>query len=372
MALTTPILYQVAAFDATSAQTFTFNVVGGSQVVSNTLTIRNNSTNATVYEETVTSYVFSHTVPANSLTNNTYYNAYVVTHDASGNNSAQSQPIQFYCYTQPTVEITNMPVNNYIPNSSFEFEAKYDQVENELMNSYRFDLYDTSNTVVSSSGTVYLATPTEPPNTFSYLFTGFTDGGQYTIEVTCVTVNNTVVSTGRIPILVNYEFPNIYSIVSLENNQCGGYITITSNMVSIEGESNPDPPTYVDNNTMVDLTQEGSWVLYPDGYQVTGDFTIGVWGRDFTDYSTIMEMWSDANTDDEPFKLSVRFMKEYKANDENEYCYVDMYVYSGNNVPAYVYSNSLSYPESTDELAIFIRRVSNIFEIVLQEYSPTT
>lgn len=371
MALTTPILYQVAAFDATSDQIFTFNVVGGSQVTQNTLTIRNNSTGATVYQQTVTSYVFQHTLPANSLTNNTYYNATIITLDSQGNKSQESQPIQFYCYTTPTVTITNMPVNNYVQNSSFEFQAQYDQIENELLNSYRFDLYDTSNTIVSTSGTIYLGTPTEPPNTFSHLFSGFSDGGQYYIEVTCQTVNNTMVTTGRISFLVNYEFPNIYSIVSLENNMCGGYITITSNMVSIEGQSNPDPPKYVDDNTMVDLTEEGSWVLYPDGYEVTGDFTIGLWGKSFQDYQNILTMWSDANTDADPFKLTLRFMPEYKANDDTKYCYFDMYVYSGNSVPAYVYSNSLEYPAPTQEITIFIRRQSNIFEIYIEPYTAT-
>ena len=41
MALTTPLLYTVPAFDATNEQVFTFLSVGGSQVVANTLTIKN-------------------------------------------------------------------------------------------------------------------------------------------------------------------------------------------------------------------------------------------------------------------------------------------------------------------------------------------
>ena len=43
MALTKPILNNVAAFDASNSQAFTFNVVGGSQVVGNTLTIKDNT-----------------------------------------------------------------------------------------------------------------------------------------------------------------------------------------------------------------------------------------------------------------------------------------------------------------------------------------
>ena len=75
MALTTPILYSVSAFDATQAQTFLFNVLGGSQVVANTLTIKNNATLAVVYSATQTTFKFEHILPANTLTNGTYYQA---------------------------------------------------------------------------------------------------------------------------------------------------------------------------------------------------------------------------------------------------------------------------------------------------------
>ena len=69
MALTTPILYSVSAFDATQAQVFNFNILGGNQVVANTLTIKNNATLATVYSETQTTFKFEHILPANTLTN---------------------------------------------------------------------------------------------------------------------------------------------------------------------------------------------------------------------------------------------------------------------------------------------------------------
>ena len=48
MALTTPILYSIPAFDATQEQVFTFMSVSGAQVVANTLTIKDNATLTTV------------------------------------------------------------------------------------------------------------------------------------------------------------------------------------------------------------------------------------------------------------------------------------------------------------------------------------
>ena len=44
MALTRPSLYTIAAFDASQAQTFRFNVIGGDTVTGSTLTIKNNAT----------------------------------------------------------------------------------------------------------------------------------------------------------------------------------------------------------------------------------------------------------------------------------------------------------------------------------------
>ena len=87
MALTTPILYTVNAFDATQAQVFYFNVLGGNQVTANTLTIKNNATLSIVYSATQTTFKFEHILPANTLTNGTYYQATLTTKDAQGNES---------------------------------------------------------------------------------------------------------------------------------------------------------------------------------------------------------------------------------------------------------------------------------------------
>ena len=73
MALTQPTLYSQAAFDATKEHIFTFNVVGGDQVVANTLTIINNTTNEQVYSEREETFTLTHTLPARSLQNGVYY-----------------------------------------------------------------------------------------------------------------------------------------------------------------------------------------------------------------------------------------------------------------------------------------------------------
>ena len=121
--LTTPILYSQAAFDATQAHTFTFNVVGGEQVTQNKLVITNQSTSEIVYQAVQTTYKFEHILPANTLTNGVYYSAYIVTYNANGTASAQSNSIQFYCYSTPSFAFSNLPINNIITNSSYNFQV---------------------------------------------------------------------------------------------------------------------------------------------------------------------------------------------------------------------------------------------------------
>ena len=173
MALTTPILYTVNAFDATQAQSFDFNVIGGSQVVANTLTIKDNATLTTIYSQTQTTFKFTHTLPANTLTNGTYYQATLTTKDAQGNISNASAPIQFYCYSQPMFEISNMPASNVITNNSFAFTVTYNQAQGEILNAYVFNLYSASGALISTSNTMYNTNTSLPLNVSLVVAAGY-------------------------------------------------------------------------------------------------------------------------------------------------------------------------------------------------------
>ena len=285
MALTTPILYSIPAFDAQNSFIFQFASIGGSQVIANTLTIKNNATLSTVYSATQTTFKFEHTLPANTLTNGTYYQATLTTKDAQGNISNASAPIQFYCYSQPSFEISNMPADNVVTNSSFAFTVTYNQAQGEILNAYVFNLYSVSGALISTSNTMY-NTDTSLPLNISYLFSGFEDNASYSIEVTGVTANGTQITTGRISFTTNYTSPETFSDLLLANNCKGGYITIKSNVIGIDGESNPETPVYI-NDEEIDLRNVGSYVEWREGYTVSGDWTMRLWGRDYTPNSEI-------------------------------------------------------------------------------------
>lgn len=278
MALTTPTLMQQNAFDATQAHVFTFNVYSGSQITGSKLTIKNNATLETVYDGTVTSYAFEHTVPANTLTNGVYYQASIQTMDAQGNFSPASNIIQFYCYSTPTLVFNNIPTANIIPSASFAFEVKYNQAEGEALDSYVFNLYTTAGTLISTSGRLYNTTTTVP-TVFAYTFSGFNNGEDYDVEVNAVTVEGTQITTGKKTVFVQYSQPGMFSSLYLTNNCKNGYITIQANVIGINGESEPSPPNYrtMGDETIVFL-EGNQYVQWAQGYEIPENYTLRIWG----------------------------------------------------------------------------------------------
>ena len=352
--LTTPILYSQAAFDATQAHTFTFNVVGGEQVTQNKLVITNQSTNEIVYQAVQTTYKFEHILPANTLTNGVYYSAYVITYNANGAASLQSNSIQFYCYSTPSFAFSNLPINNVIANSSYNFQATYNQTEGELLNSYSFTLYDAQRIQIATSGTQYVGATTTPPTIVAYQFTGFVDRTSYYIRAIGQTAQGTQVDTGLIAISVLYTVPSLFSVIELHNNCSGGYVIVRSNLIEIGSESNPTPPNYVDNNTAVDVRNNGQYVEWSSGFELNSDFTASLWGRDFNENSNIITMADD---------LGNNIIIRYRTN-ENNTVYADATVTNG-DVIYYVYSDAIATPTTTDKIQIWLRRIGNQYTIKL-------
>lgn len=354
MALTTPILYTVSAFDATQAQVFNFNVLGGNQVVANTLTIKDNATLTTIYSQTQTTFKFTHILPANTLANGTYYQATLTTKDAQGNESNASAPIQFYCYAQPSFEISNMPSGNVITNSSFAFTVTYNQAQGEILNAYVFNLYSASGALISTSNTMY-NTNTSLPLNISYLFSGFEDNASYSIEVTGITANGTQITTGRIPFTTNYTKPNMFSFLFLTNNCKGGYITIRSNVIGIDGISNPEPPVFIDSKE-VDLRADGSYVEWVEGYTVTDNWTMRLWGRDFTPNSEIFRF---SNADGDIITI------EYHT-DETQ-CWFELRAKHNNWLWGYATeSTHITLPSETEQVFCWLRRIDNLYELKIE------
>ena len=301
--LTQPILNPIAAFDATQAQAITFVVIGGAQVIGNRLVISDNQTGAEVYNQLQSTMKLEHLVPANTLANGGYYNAVVYTIDSGNNESEASTAIPFYCYSQPSLTIDNIPATETIENGTYKFTGNYLQQENELLNSYQYTLYDSNRDILSQSPLIYYNT--DP--TLSYTFVGMSNDTSYYIELSGETINGTKITSGLRYFTVRYIQPASFAICDLVNNCENGYIQISSNIVAIDGKSNPDPPIYIDDKE-VDLRDPDSWVEWNSGFRIQDDFTMRVWGRDFNNYQNIITLTNDINTTSTPNRIELKWM----------------------------------------------------------------
>ena len=361
MALTTPILYTVSAFDKNDSKQFNFFVRGGDQVGANRLTIETNPSSGLpqqVYSQIQSTYSFTHVLPANILTNGVSYQAYVQTYAATDTNfqqpSTASNIIQFTCYSTPTLIFTNVTSGGQIQNSNYTFIARYSQNEGEILNAYVFNLYDSSSVLISTSGNLY-NTSSVIPTDVSYNFNGFENNTQYYIEVNGVTANGTNITTGKIRFTVDYIAPVVYSLFYLTNNCSEGYITIRSNVQNIQGISYPDPPTYI-NDSEVDLhSVQGSYVEWNDNYIVPDNYTLRLWGRNFTPNSEILSMY---NSDGANIKLY------YCVDEMFENAWLLLTVTNPSWLHSYIIeSNRISYPSANTGTMVWLRCVDNIYEL---------
>lgn len=301
--LTQPILNNIAAFDATQAETITFTVIGGAQVIGNRLVISNNQTGAQVYNQIQATMKLEHTIPANTLTNGGYYNAVVYTINNGNEESVASVAVPFYCYSSPSLTINNIPVTGTIQNGTYTFTGNYAQLEQERLDSYQFTLYDSNKDVLSQTPLIYYDTD----SSLSYTFRGMSNDTAYYIELTGETVNNTQLTSGLVYFTVRYEQPASFAICDLVNDCSNGYIQVSSNIVAIDGESNPSPPIYIDDKE-VDLRDKDAWVRWSSGFRIKDDFTMRIWGRQFGDYGKIVTLTNDLNTETNPNKIELKWM----------------------------------------------------------------
>lgn len=377
--LTQPIINPISAFDATKQQSITFVVIGGAQVVGNRLIIRNNQTGEVVYDKIQSSMKLEHILPANSLKNNNFYNAVIYTIDNGNDESVASVPIPFYCYTQPVLTIDNIPSSGTIENGTYSFQGNYVQNEGELLNSYKFILYDSNKEILSQSSLIYYNTD----NSLTYLFSGMSNNTSYYVELTGETVNGTILTSGIKSFTVRYIQPASFAICDLVNDCENGYIQISSNIVAIDGKSNPTPPTYIDDKE-VDLRESNSWVEWDNGFNIKDDFTLRAWGREFNPYEPIITLSNQQNTSEMPNKIEMKWMiadvlkvlPDYKRvsgqninlSDSKAEPIKDIYI--GGNIEQYKLAKPYDL-ELTDEQKEVQSQLTNNYNYIDQTYLST-
>jgi hypothetical protein len=331
------------AFDATTERMFEYSW-GSSNVqsVGNILTVRNNTTNGVIYNGRTDSLLLKHVLPANTLKNGTLYNATIQVIDRNNNLSPASDPILFYCFTQPVIDIT-LTNEEVIQNSSCTVGIIYNQPEGEELQSFRIELYNGFRELIYTSSLKY-----DPSSTIT--LNNLEDNMAYYVQAVCDTVNHMTAESELIRINVDYIKPELYAYIFVENRINYGDIVFTSNLVSVEGRS--DNPVFIDDE-YVD-TINGTPVIFDENFSLDNDYSLILKGYNFQKNKIIMILKNRNNT----ISLKCRI-------DENDEYYVEISSKTNNLINVFM-SNHIACT-STTKLKIMARCVNHHFDIIIKE-----
>lgn len=342
MALVRPIIELIEhPFDATRAYDITFTTLGqGDQVVRNNFVIINNNTGLEVYNQNIESFELKHTIPSGTLVNGTEYYAKLRTGNVNNEWSEFSNYIYFKCFSPPIITITNIN-NGIVNNQTYTFTATYTQAENEVLQSYRYLLYNSNQILLQSFNEKF-------DNLLSQEITGFDNDENYYIEVKTNTVNNLEGSTGLISFKASFIQPKLMSVLSLENNSNDGTITASAEVIQVLGYIGSGSVSY-ESSDWINLLN-GS-VVFDEGFSFENDFTMKVWGKGLVTDKVFLKI-----------KTPIGYY-EFTYYDDKIHCF--KHLYNGGIIPHYA-SNLLSFV-STDNIFIWVKQINGAIDLVVEK-----
>lgn len=388
MALVKPIMLSVMAFDATMGHTFSFTSNGGDQVVANQLTIKRQDTNKIVYQNKITSYAFEHKISTNVLENGYYYSAYFNTYNVKDEESEASNETQFNCYDTPTLVLTNLPQDGLVDNSNYIFGATYNQIQGEMLNSMKFELYDHLGNLIDESD-LYCGTSVLPI-TFEHTFSGFNNNESYYVKAIATSVDGIKVETEKYSFTVRYSYPSMFNLLDLVNVCEKGYVKIESNVESIEGETAPEftPPTYLNafqvtdpsiyvqwgipfeydmenlqpisewtELSLIDLHQLGNWVKWEKGFNIPTNFT-------FTSFMKVGRLGTFAIIGDENNGFKIDLIREIPSGQNTVKDRFEVNGYVNGELKVHQASNYVDILNQSSYYLIWFRKVNNVYELI--------
>ena len=331
------------AFDATTEHIFEYSWDSSNvQSVGSILTIKNNLTNGVTYNKRTDTLLLKHALPANTLTNGVLYNATIQVIDRNNNLSPASDPVLFYCFTQPTVNIT-LAYDEVIQNSSCPVGVVYSQPEGEEMQAFKIELYNGFRELIYTSNMKYDSSATVTLNNLE-------DNMAYYVQVVCSTINHMTATSGLIRINVDYIKPELYAYIFVENRYNYGDIVFTSNLVSVEGRS--DNPVFI-KDECVD-TVNGTPVIFDENFSLDDDYSLILKGYNFQKNKIFMILKNKNNT------ISLKW-----RIDENDEYYVELSSQTNNLINLFM-SNHIACTNAT-RLKIMIRCVNHHFDVFVKE-----
>lgn len=310
--------------------------------------VYNSSTAAVVYDNTVTSYSLTHTIPAATLSNGTSYYCTITAYYMDGGTEKSvlsSSSNVWKCLSAATWSINGISEGTVIGNSYYTFTMNYSQAQSEAINEYYIVLYNQSGTVYWNSGALY-SSSTEST------VTGLPNNTVLYARAYGTTVNGLSLDTGNLLVTIDYEVPNIYSVAYLENDKWHGWVKVTTNILDVEG-TGVGTYNFIDSK-YINLTASGSSVTFTENFNLSGDFIVEAKGYDVSANKSVITM-SGTNLSivvtfrSGTFTGGTLFFAELKEANSG-------YV---------LYSNMIATPSSSDFIHLWIQRKDGMYNFTI-------
>lgn len=355
--LTTPILNDIKTFNATKDYTFTFNVIGGNQVVGNNLVIERISDNVEVYNQSQETFNFKHTLPAYTLTNGVNYRAKIRTKDINNNWSSFSTTLLFWCYSEPNLHISTIDYDNQnrVYNQTVLFETIYSQAEGEILQSYRYLLYNENKDLLKSFPEQY-ADGSQP---LTQEIAGLENGVLKYLEVKTLSPSGNVGTTGLVPFKPFYIAPKLTVTLTPENLPEQGAIKVNANIIQIilklydhhGNQINPMDVEYIDGE-WIDMNRiDYDRLIADEGFNIfQSNFLLQLWCKDLPEDEVFLTLYTEQGRI-EMFKLNNR-IRVYK--------YIDNLDFQG-----YFASNEFTLLDG-QEMMIYMKQDNHLIDLQVE------
>lgn len=346
MALTTPTIPTIQPFDARYVYVLSFNIVGGDQVLRNNLIIENATTNAVVYNQTIETMTLTYTIPANTLVNGTEYRFRVRTGNLANAWSEFSNSIIVKVLANANVAIINLG-DGIIRNQSYTFQGTFSQANNEILESYRFTLYDQNGIVIRTGQTKF-------DGLLQETFNDFQNQTNYYVSLQTTTINGLTNSSAKYSFLVQFEQILVENVITLTNLPLQGSIQVTSQVVRFIFELGKGKYTF-EQNEWVNL--KNGMIYLEEGFNPSTTYTIQMWVKDIGEDTPFITLFSPQGKLE--IKRHVRFgenkiyaFRSIYANKMIDMWYSEVFAYSKD----YVYF--IDIRQSEYMMNVHIERVS--------------
>lgn len=218
-----------------------------------------------------------------------YYIQTFVSYDSSLTllgRSSNSNKRSAWVLPQPTITISDIGVDGIIDTTSYTIGVTYNtNMQSSIVNTVynppktvSFNLYQYINNeweIVQDSGVLYNGGTMINQGEYymNYSFNGLGDKLQYKVVATITSLLG-MEAVGESNVFTVEAQTYELGAFSLENDGCNGRVIITSNIITIEGESDVEP-----SGGEIDLTN--STAIWQQGFSFTNNWTMRLWGYNF-------------------------------------------------------------------------------------------